>query len=232
MWLSATNLSCTHGFSTRYGGVSTTPFNSLNLGGSEDRSENIENNRKIALGALKLSVESLCVLKQVHGVEVCNAARGSNAGDALVTNDKNLILAVSTADCYPVLFYDDDNKVIGAAHAGWRGTVNGIAANVVKAMQLLGAEPARIKVAISKQNFHVGEEVIQQFREKNFPESCWTENKVDLIKCNSHVLIQNKILERNIFALNRCSFEEDFFSYRRDKGITGRMWGLISMKTK
>jgi len=76
----------------------------------------------------------------------------------------------------------------------------------------------------------VGDEVIEQFRENGFPENCWEENRMDLLKCNLFLLRQNNILEKNIFAINRCTFESDFFSYRRDKGVTGRMWGLITMQ--
>jgi polyphenol oxidase len=233
MWLQSTNIKCKHGFSTRHGGVSPAPFNSLNLGGSQDKPENILRNREIALGALKLSPANLCFLDQVHGVEVSLAVPGSNSGDALVTDDKNLVLAVSAADCYPILFYDHKKAVIGAAHAGWRGTLGGIAGNVVLAMEKLGALAQNIQVligpGISQQNFEVGNEVIHLFQEKGFEETCWQHNKINLIKCNLQVLLKHGVLEQNIHAMNRCTFESDFFSYRRDKGITGRMWGLISL---
>ena len=234
MWLTSADINCKHGFSTRHGGVSPAPFASLNLGGSQDELLNIEKNRCIALDDLNLPIQDLCLLKQVHGVDVRRAIPGIQEGDALATNDKNHIIAISVADCYPILFYDEVNSVIGAAHAGWRGTVGGIAANTVEAMKMLGAKPEYIKVAIgqgiSQDKFVVGNEVIEQFREKKFPEKCWQENRIDLVKCNLHVLMQNNILEKNIFALNRCTFEDDFFSYRRDAGVTGRMWGLITMQ--
>src|SRR6218665_2924194 len=123
MWLTAPNIRCRHGFSTRQGGVSQAPFQSLNLGGSEDKLSNIEENRRLAVAELDVSLQGLCILKQVHGVTVCEARPGVQEGDALVTADRALALAVSMADCYPILFHDPVNKVIGAAHAGWRGTV-------------------------------------------------------------------------------------------------------------
>lgn len=234
MWLKASNIDCKHGFSTRHGGVSPAPFNSLNLGGSQDSPENIAANRNLALGLLNLQPSDLSMLRQVHGVHVCTAVHGFQEGDALVTNSKNHILAVSAADCYPILFHDSFNQVIGAAHAGWRGTVQSIAARVIDEMQKLGAEAAKIQVAIgpgiSLEKFEVGSEVIEIFRANGFPEYCWQENRVDLIQCNLHVLKQNNILEKNITVLNRCTFENDFFSHRRDKGITGRMWGLITLQ--
>ncbi|MBA3663565.1 MAG: peptidoglycan editing factor PgeF [Bacteroidetes bacterium] len=233
MWLKASNINCVHGFSNRKGGVSPAPFDSLNLGGHEDEPSNIKTNRKIALKELGLGHLELCNLKQVHGNTVQLAKCGQQEGDALVTNKKDLILAVSIADCYPLLFHDPVNKVIGAAHAGWRGTVNKIAEATLHKMFDLGAKAENIEIAIGQgiamENFEVGDEVVEEFKEKGFPETCWTNRHIDLIKCNVHVLRQNNIPEKNIWSMNRCTFEPDFFSYRRDKGITGRMWAVIAL---
>jgi hypothetical protein len=234
MWLKAPNINCVHGFSTRSGGISKSPFNSLNLGGSEDEPQNILSNRELALKQLGLSPSDLCNLKQVHGTKVNIAKRGQQEGDALVTKEKDLVLAISIADCYPILFYDETVGVIGAAHAGWRGTAGKIAGNTVKEMQKLGASASNIKVAIGQgicqDNFEVGKEVIQQFEENGFPAYCWKDNRIDLILCNRFVLEQNSIPAKNVWVMNRCTFEPDFFSYRRDKGRTGRMWAVIVMK--
>lgn len=234
MWLFAPNISCTHGFSTRNGGISQRAFQSLNLGGSEDDAASIAENRHLALTALSLKSDSLCTLKQVHGNAVCLAKPGQQEGDALVSNDPSLTLAISIADCYPILIYDNVNQVIGAAHAGWRGTQARIAENTLNEMIKLGAEKKNIQVAIGQgicqDKFEVGPEVIEKFIEAGFPEDCWRENKIDLVKCNVFILKQNDISEQQIWSMNRCTFESDFFSYRRDKGITGRMWGLISLK--
>lgn len=233
MLLYAPNIQCKHGFSTRAGGVSPSPFDSLNLGGSQDTPGNISENRKLALKSLNLDLSNLCTLKQVHGNHVCIAEPGAQEGDAIVTNKKELVLAVSIADCYPILFYDEINFVIGAAHAGWRGTQAKIAATTLDAMIKLGAKKENIRVAIgqgiSQNKFEVGPEVIEKFRDAGFPENCWNNSKIDLVACNLFILRQNNILDKNIWTMNRCTFEEDFFSYRRDKGVTGRMWGLISM---
>lgn len=236
MWLQSPNINCTHGFSTRHGGISSGPFNSLNLGGSQDQPAQIQNNRIIALNALGLSVDVLCTLKQVHGTRVINATPVPQEGDALVSSDPSLVLAVSIADCYPILYHDPVASVIGAAHAGWRGTVGKIAAKVVEAMMALGAKKENIQVAIgqgiSQKNFEVGAEVIEQFIDAGFSASCTQGTKMDLVKCNRFVLEQNGIPEKNIWSMDRCTFEDDFFSYRRDKGLTGRMWGLITPAKK
>lgn len=234
MWLAAPNISCIHGFSTRSGGVSPTPFDSLNLGGSDDSSENISRNRDIALSQLALDNYPLCYLKQVHGNKVNIAKPGQQEGDALVSKEKNLVLAISIADCYPILFHDPVNNVIGAAHAGWRGTVGKIAQTTLSAMLDLGADATKVKVAIGQgicqENFEVGDEVIEQFVNAGFPSSCWKNNHIDLALCNRNVLLQNNISPDNIWMMNRCTFEPDFFSYRRDMGKTGRMWAVIAMK--
>jgi YfiH family protein len=234
MWLFAPNITCTHGFSTRTGGISEHAFQSLNLGGSEDHAVSIAENRSLALKELSLASDSLCTLKQVHGNRVCLAKPGQQEGDALITNKSGLTLAISIADCYPILFYDEINQVMGAAHAGWRGTQAKIVKNTLLKMCELGAEKKNIQVAIGQgicqDKFEVGPEVIAKFKEAGFPENCWKENKIDLIKCNLFVLKQYGISEQHIWTMNRCTFEPEFFSYRRDKGHTGRMWGLIALK--
>jgi len=232
MWLHAPNINCRHGFSTRYGGVSKAPFHELNLGGSQDIPTSIEQNRKIAMEAIGLAFNSLCLLKQVHGSKVCPGEFGCQEGDALVSNQTGKTLAVSIADCYPILFQDSKNGVIAAAHAGWRGTLAGIAGKVIQQMIQLGAETSAIQVAIgqgiSQQNFEVGAEVVDLFLAEKFPNSCIFNSKIDLITCNKHVLKQHNIPDSNIWSMNRCTFEDEFFSYRRDKGITGRMWAVIA----
>jgi len=174
MWLKSPNIHCTHGFSTRHGGVSSENFSSLNLGGSEDSDENILKNRILSLKEIGASMDQLCHLHQVHGTMVQIAKAGKQTGDALVSNEKGLVLAVSVADCYPILFYDEKNQVIGAAHAGWRGTVGRIASKTAEAMIQLGAELDQIQVAIGQgicqKNFEVGAEVIEQFWKEGFPE--------------------------------------------------------------
>ncbi len=233
MWLKAPNINCIHGFSTREGGISKAPFDSLNLGGSEDEPANIWSNRKKALEDLNLSIDNLAYLKQIHSNKVNVAKVGQLEGDALVTDQKNFVLTISIADCYPLLFHDPVNNIIGGAHAGWRGTVSKIAENTIIEMKKLGSKAENIKVAIGQgicqNNFEVGPEVIEQFKGAGFSSSCWKENKIDLVACNKFVLLQNGVKEENIWSMNRCTFENDFFSYRRDKGTTGRMWAVISL---
>jgi polyphenol oxidase len=232
-WLKAPNLTITHGFSTRHGGVSPAPFDTLNLGGHDDDPSNIEENRRLALQDLGISRVSVSKLRQVHGNQVVKASAESQTGDALVTKEKGIALCISVADCYPVLFHDPHSQVIGAAHAGWRGILAEIPVSTIREMHQLGAGIQNIKVAIgqgiSRDNFEVGSEVIRQFREAGFPESCFSGRQLDLLQANRYLLRKCGILPENIWAMERCSTEPDFFSYRRDKGLTGRMWAVIML---
>lgn len=232
-WIFSPNIKTVHGFSTRHGGVSEGAFASLNFGAGDDKPELIIQNKMIALGALKINHEAVCSVKQVHGNRVIIAERGIQEADALVSNEPGVPIAIGVADCYPILYHDPVNKVIGAAHAGWRGTVTGIAGNTVEEMVKLGAVPGNIQVAIgqgiSTDRFEVGPEVIEEFKKNDFPINCIIGNHIDLISANIHILEKSGIKSQNIWSMNRCTFESDFFSYRRDKGKTGRMWAIIML---
>lgn len=232
-WIRTDHITATHGFSTRHGGISPAPFESLNLGGTDDLPENIAENRRRALNDLSIAFEQVSYLNQIHSNTVCRGAVGKQTGDALVTNQPGLALAVGAADCYPVLFYDANNKVIGAAHCGWKGTLGRIVKNAIEEMLVLGAEKKHLKIAIgqgiSAKNYEVSEELISQFREAGFPETCWAGRQLDLLTANRFVAMEAGILPENIWSMNRCTTEPDFFSYRRDKGRTGRMWAVIML---
>lgn len=232
-WIKTPHINTTHGFSTRNGGVSPAPFLSLNLGGIDDLPEHIAENRKRALGDLNIEMSQVSYLNQIHSNIVCPASAGKQTGDALVTNQKNLAIAVGAADCYPVLFYDKKNQVIGAAHCGWKGTLAKIVKNTIDEMVRLGAEVSEIKVAIgqgiSQANYQVSEDVIQQFKSAGFTNDCWEGRQLDLLQANKFVALQSGIDPKHIWSMNRCTTEDDFFSYRRDNGKTGRMWAVIML---
>lgn len=232
-WIKTPHINTIHGFSTRNGGVSSAPFSSLNLGGMDDLPDYIAENRKRALGDLNIEMSQVSYLNQIHSNIVCQASIGKQTGDALVTNQKNIAIAVGAADCYPVLFYDEKNQVVGAAHCGWKGTLAKILKNTIDEMVKLGAEVSEIKVAIGqgicKTNYQVSEEVIQQFNDAGFSKDCWESRQLDLLQANKFVAIESGIEPKNIWSMNRCTTEDDFFSYRRDNGKTGRMWAVIML---
>ena len=157
-----------HGFFTREGGVSDGIYASLNGGiGSKDDQALVAENRARMARALDVAPDRFIGCYQIHSPEVVIAERAWThadrpKADAIVTNVADLAIGVSTADCGPLLFADEKARVIGAAHAGWRGAVTGIAEATVLAMVSLGADPERIVAAIgptiSEANYEVGPE--------------------------------------------------------------------------
>lgn len=155
-----------HGFFGRRGGHSTGLFASLNMSTSTgDRPNLVEKNRAAALAALGLPPDSLAVMRQTHSTIVLGVNRPPGEAerpeaDGMVTNMPGVALGILTADCTPILLADPVARVIGAAHAGWKGATQGIAGKVVDAMVSLGAEPERIIAAIgptiSYKNYEVG----------------------------------------------------------------------------
>jgi YfiH family protein len=162
-----------HGFFTREGGVSKGEYASLNvgLGSGDDRQDVIENRRRVAahMGASfdGQAYPDIVTNYQVHSataviVNKPHASGEAPKADALVTNTPGLAVGALTADCTPILFADADAKVVAAAHAGWRGAVDGIIAATVEAMEQLGARRERIAAAIGpvirQDSYEVGPE--------------------------------------------------------------------------
>ena len=149
-----------HGFSTRLGGVSPAPWDSLDLGANRgDSRENVAENFRRFCGALGTDPAAIIKNKQVHSCRVRPVTRadavadpadpGLVQADGLVTDEPGACLTVFSGDCIPILLYDPVRRCIGAAHAGWRGASAGIAARTVEAMtEHFGSDPARILAAI------------------------------------------------------------------------------------
>lgn len=161
-----------HGFFTRRGGASSGVFAGLNCGiGSSDQTEAVAINRARVADAMDVTPEAISGAHQVHSNTVITVDGITNGprpkADALVTATPGLALAVLTADCQPVLFADAQAGVIGAAHAGWKGALDGILQATVRAMTDLGARPTRISAvigpAISQRAYEVGPDFFQTF---------------------------------------------------------------------
>lgn len=162
-----------HAFFTRAGGVSDGIYASLNGGiGSNDAPEHVRENRARMAGTLGVAPEHLLSLYQIHSPNVVVADKVWTGGarpraDGMVTKVPGLALGISTADCGPVLFADADARVIGAAHAGWQGALNGVLESTIDAMEKLGARRDRIVAAlgpsISGANYEVGPEYVDRF---------------------------------------------------------------------
>ena len=161
-----------HGFFTRKGGASSGIFSGLNCGtGSTDQTEIVAINRARVAEAMGLGPEALVTVHQVHSARalpVTGPLSIRPEADALVTATPGLLLAVLTADCQPVLFADPKAGVIGAAHAGWRGAVDGVLEATLDAMEGLGAKRQNITAVIgptiSQAAYEVGPEFFDRFR--------------------------------------------------------------------
>jgi polyphenol oxidase len=157
-----------HAFFTRDGGVSEGIFASLNCGlGSGDDKDKVLENRRRAAAALDRATDELVTCYQVHSPQVAIVDRpwrreDRPRADAMVTRMPGIALGILTADCAPVLFADAEARIIGAAHAGWRGAVSGVLEATVTAMTNLGAAPKRIAATIgpciAQPSYEVGPE--------------------------------------------------------------------------
>ncbi|MEO1108822.1 MAG: peptidoglycan editing factor PgeF [Pseudomonadota bacterium] len=161
-----------HGFFTRRGGASSGIFAGLNCGhGSSDQTQAVALNRDRVAAAMDVAPERLIGIHQVHSPTVLTIdapLQGEKPkADAIVTATPDLALTVLTADCQPVLFADPEAKVIGAAHAGWRGALDGVLEATLDAMEALGAQRANIRAAIgpsiSQRAYEVGPEFLDDF---------------------------------------------------------------------
>jgi polyphenol oxidase len=162
-----------HAFFTRAGGVSGGVYASLNAGvGSNDDPGHVAENRARMAAAMGVTRERFLTCYQIHSPEVVVAAEPWTAearphADAIVTTAPRLAIGVSTADCGPVLFADAQARVIGAAHAGWRGALSGVTDQTIAAMERLGASRARIAVAlgpmIRQKNYETGADLRDRF---------------------------------------------------------------------
>ena len=162
-----------HAFFTREGGVSDGVYAGLNGGlGSNDDPARIRENRRRMAAQLGVTAENLISAHQTHSADAIVATSPWHGparpkADAIVTANERLAIGVTTADCGPVLFVDPCARVIGAAHAGWKGALNGILESTIAAMEKLGAAHERMVVAIGpmirQQSYEVGREFVQRF---------------------------------------------------------------------
>lgn len=238
-----------HFVSTRAGGFSQYPYDSLNLGlHVGDDPDAVLKNRERLAEAVGIPLDQFTIARQIHSGNVkiiSDELRGSGGTDqehaiegtdAMVTDRPGICLIVLVADCVPLLFFDPAKRAIGVAHAGWRGTLKSIASNTVSAMaEAFGSSPGDIMVgmgpSIGPCCYKVGPDVISQVRgafqrggDYIVNESKDGKGYLDLWKANLEVLLRAGIERKNIEIAGRCTCHEPdlFFSYRRRKGDTGR----------
>ena len=231
-----------HAFSTtRIGGLSKMPYDGgngysgLNLGDHVgDDPQSVILNREILNNGLPSPVK---FLSQVHGVGVVDTSdlQGNKDADACYSTKKNVVCAVLTADCLPVLFSNASGTVVAAAHAGWRGLASGILQETVRAMRVsVGDEIyAWLGPAIGPSQFEVGGDVLEAFSQLNAPH-CFIPTKLhgkyfaDIYSLAKLTLAEVGVVQ--VDGGEYCTFTEHdrFYSYRRD-GNTGRMASVIWM---
>lgn len=221
-----------HGFSTRTGGVSHFPYNSLNLGfNTEDQPFNVTKNRKKFFNVVGVSEDNAAVPVQIHGnrVRVITEPGKYPETDGLITSVSQVVLTIQTADCVPVFLFDPVNKVIGLVHAGWQGVYKGIIIKTIHAMvENFNLKTENIMVflgpSIGPCCYKAGSEVLDKFLSKYIHNGY-----LDLWSCLYDQLLETGCVSENIHISELCTAcnPEWFFSYRRDKGKTGRMLGYI-----
>lgn len=245
-----------HFTSTIAGGVSEGSYATFNLGMySEDDIDCVAENRERLAGILNISEEDIIVPHQTHDDKVLivdeaflrktdlEKVQILNGVDALITNQRNICIGITTADCVPVLVYDPEKQILAAVHAGWKGTIAKIAGKTVaKMIDVFDCNPNNLYMGIgpciSQKHFEVGDEVVAAFEKAGFlmDEISYRDEEtgkahIDLQRTNQLILIEAGIPEKNIEEANLCTFAnpDKFFSARRQTIHSGRMLtgGLI-----
>ena len=237
-----------HCFFSKNGGVSKGTYNSLNCGlGSDDKKADVLKNLDIVSKRIGFSAKNLLTMNQTHSnkVVVINSANRHiqrvNA-DALVTSQKNIAISVLTADCVPVLIYDEVNKIIGSVHAGWKGAAGGIIENTLNEFFKINKN-GKINVAIGPcigvGNYEVGREFYSKFiqlSKKNNNFFIETKNNKFFFNLRKYINSKFEKLEVNhIENIDSDTYSENknFFSFRRSKQMGendyGRCISVISL---
>lgn len=220
---------------TRRGGVSPPPYHSLNLGaGTGDREGNVRENRRRLLHRLGLPARRVARGEQVHGTHIATVRRGGvyRRTDGLITATRGIALAISTADCYPVILYAPSERVLAALHVGRGGARHGIIPAALAAMQRertidLPHTIAIVGPGICKRCYTLDGETVARFPGR-YVRTTRRAHRLDLAAVIADQLLAGGVRRRNIFRTGLCtSCNPDlFYSHRRDGGVTGRHWTL------
>jgi polyphenol oxidase len=240
----------THAFCTRRGGVSTGPYSSLNLGFlAGDRLEDVRRNRALVEEAFRIPDGRLILMRQVHGDRIrvldekMPLPEGFPECDGLITDRPGVALGVRTADCVPIFFIDRASRIIGAAHAGWRGTALGIAARMVETLAArFSSRPEDLLVsigpAIGPCCYQVDAPVFEAFSarpgKEQFLHSCKESGRwmLDLALANRLQVHEAGVPWENILSAGLCTAcrQDLFFSHRAGGGCAGRQINLLMLR--
>jgi YfiH family protein len=235
-----------HAAFTRRGGVSPSPWASLNLGGTvgDDRPRVLENKRR-ALAVAGRSEDSLHEVWQVHSADVVHARkpRGQEPlrqADAMITSSDQVTFLMRFADCVPVFLYDPGKQAIGLVHAGWLGTARRTVAQAVRAMRdAFGCDPANLLAgigpSIGPDHYTVGEDVVQAERRAFGPMAdellavCEGQVHFDLWLANRRLLEMEGVRSIEVAGLCTACHPDDWYSHRGEGGKTGRFGALMAL---
>lgn len=246
----------TVGFSTKTGGMSQDHFESLNMGFHVgDDVTTVRENRHILAKKLDFSLDNWVGAEQTHEVNIkmiSSLEKGIGANDyetafrstdGFITFQRGILLTLCYADCVPLYFLHPESKAIGIAHAGWKGTVGGIAQEMIQKFQSYGLQANQLLVAIGpsicENCYIVDDHVVNLVKSKledveqlPFNQVSPHQYGLNLRECNKQILISAGVLLDNIIMTNLCTScnKEHFYSHRRDKGNTGRMINFIGWK--
>ena len=241
-----------HAFATRIGGISQGPYATLNLGNPGenarpgncplDEQANIDTNFRRLRQTIHCEAHALLTVRQVHGCGVLDVTPETSApaeADAMVTDQRQALLAIRVADCVPILLATEDGRAVAAIHAGWRGLVAGVIARTVAHLaQRSDARPETLRgavgPAIGLDRFEVGHEVAQAFVDAGLGAAVSAEHghkpHVHLGGAAMHQLKAAGLCGTHLDETDRCTFRDaaEFFSHRRDLGCTGRNAAVIA----
>jgi YfiH family protein len=236
-----------HAVFTRHGGISPTPWKSLNFGASVgDDNKRVKQNRESALAIVDIKLDSVYDVYQVHSTEVVRTDQPLHPeephikADAIITNTPNVTLMMRFADCVPILLFDPINRVIGLSHAGWIGTVNKIAEKTVLKMKLeFGTNPedvlAAIGPSIGPDHYVVGKEVIDKvvstFGDTAKQLIIYDNDKsyFNLWEANRVILTEVGVQKIEIAGIcTNCNLDE-WYSHRGEHRKTGRFGVVLGL---
>jgi len=240
------------GFTTRKGGTSMPPYDTLNLGGHVgDVPAHVQDNRQRLWTDLGMAEHQVVLAEQTHGSTVALVTEGSPVpvpgADALITNRRDVLLMMLYADCAPIYLVDPINRAVGLAHSGWRGTAADITGRTMAAMTAeFGSQPnaclAAVGPCIAGDSYEVGREVADRFRDMADLRAATAVYPKSEIKgtytLNLRQVIFSQLLGAGLRADAIAVSQEDtfqnkrdFFSYRRDGAQTGRMAAFLGIRS-
>jgi len=227
-------------FSTRLGGFSAAPYDSLNLGmHSGDDKQLVAQNRRLFFKQLNIPEDRLVFPEQVHSANVQLVSESGIVAqcDALITSEKNLFLTIQTADCFPIFLYDPSAQAVGIVHSGWRGTAANIVQKTISLMENrlhCRAENmiAAIGVGVQQSCYQVDTETASHFDAKYGLPDGPGHFKLDVQSAIADQLFKAGLSQKNIEIDKTCTHcaADRYYSYRRDGKESGRMMGVIGMR--